>query len=86
MAVTLTLAAPTTTDESISATNVIGAEIIGNVVAAYEGPISGTDQEKAAFFMQQLRIFLREVNHAEKKNAGREQSDADIDAAKTDFS
>lgn len=86
MAVTLTLAAPSISDEAISATNSIGAEVIDNVVLAYRGPVGGTDQDKAAFVMQQIRIFLREINHAEKKKAGREQSDATIDAAKTDFS
>ena len=84
--VTLTLSTPTAADEVLIASNSVGSEIINNVVQAFQGPVTGTDDEKAAFFMLQMRKFLVEVNHAEKKKAGREQSDATIDASKTDFS
>lgn len=84
--VTLTLSTPTTPDEVLSAGNTIGAEFIENIVAAYDGPVTGTDEEKTAFVMSQVRKWFVEVNHAQKKRTGREESDATVDAAKTDFS
>ena len=84
--ITLTLATPTVPDEALSADNTVGAEFIDNVVAAHRGPVDGSDVEKVQFFMKVIKRWLVETNHAQKKKAGREQSDATIDATKTDFS
>jgi hypothetical protein len=84
--VTLTLSTPTAPDEVLSTDNAKGSEFIENIVAAYRGPVDGTDEEKTAFVMSQIRKWMVDVNHGQKKKVGREQSDATVDATKTDFS
>jgi len=60
--------------------NAIGAVVIQNYIAAYEGPVAGTDQEKLDWLVAHLAAHLQAVHAGYKRQAAREQVDSDTEA------
>lgn len=70
---TFTVGAVTATKTT---SNAVAAAIVDDYIAAYNGPVNGTNQQKADWFINDIARHIREVANGRAVRASREAAEA----------